>query len=133
MKQPAPLPSAELKALGEKLQQAIVLTKMRVEGLKPSRVQAKASRIMTSAEKLFVHVAQVVHATQGLAGFLEKTLGVTVDDLFSMTGKDRLARGTAYAGMAAVNELVKRQIDELAAVNAAIDEEVKHGCETGKA
>lgn len=127
MVSPSPMPVSELKDLGEKLQQGIVLTRIRVSNLPSSRARAKAKRTLDAAERLFVHVSQTVHATASLAGFIEKAFGVTVGDIFSMTGHERIARGAAYTGIVAVNAAVKKAIDELAAVNAAIDEEVKHG------
>jgi hypothetical protein len=120
-------PVAELTELGEKLQQAIVLTRIRVDHLPPSRVRARAARTVEHANKLFMHVSQVVQATTALKGFMHKTLGVTVDDIFNMTGNARIAKGATNVGVFAVNETVRRSIDELAAINAAIDEEVKHG------
>lgn len=122
-----PLPVAELRELGEKLQQSIVLTRMRVENMPASRAKAKAVRSLEHANKLFVHVSQVVQAATGLTGFLVKALGVSVEDMFAYTGKPKLARGVAYAGVAAANDAVKQAIDELAAANAALDKEVKNG------
>lgn len=124
---PVTLPVSELADLGEKLQQSIVLTRLRVEKLPSSRTRARSKRTLDSAEKLFVHVSQTVHATAGLAGFVEKAFGLTVGDLFAATGNERLARGAAYTGMVAVISAVKKAIDELAAVNAAIDKEVTNG------
>ena len=126
----SPLPTSELKDLGEKLQQAIVLTRMRIEPMAASRVKARATRVLEHADKLFRHLTQVVMATNSLAGFLTKAMGVTVDDLFAYTGHPKIARGAAFAGVSAANDAVRQAIDELAAVNAAIDREVKHGKNT---
>jgi len=123
---PAPLPTDELKSLGEKLQQAIVLTRMRVEQLPASRLKAKGGRIVNNAAQLFGHVSHAAMAAQGLAGFLEKACGVTVDDLFAFTRNEKVARGVSYAGVLAVNDTVKKAIDELAGLNAEIDRSVKH-------
>lgn len=130
MATPAPLPVDELRDLGVKLQQSIVLTRMRANQLKLSRTRARALRVVDSADKLFGHLSQVSMAAQGLTGFLQKAMGVSVDELFNATGSPRAARGVAFAGVAAANDAVKRQLDELAAVNVAIDKEVKNGTQT---
>lgn len=115
----------ELKVLGEKLQQAIVLTRMRLAGLPNSRVKARGNRALEHSDKMFAHVSQLVMAASGMKVFLEKAFGVSVADLFVASGHPKLAQGATYAGTAAIIELVKRTIDELAAVNAALDREVK--------
>lgn len=116
-----------LRELGEKLQQSIVLTKIRLEQLPPSRVRVRGMRTVEYASKLFVHVSQVVQAAQGLTGFMQSVLNISVDDLFNMSGYDRVARCATGAGIAAVSEIVRRAIDELAEVNSAIDKGMKNG------
>ena len=123
--QPAPLPVAELASLGEKLQQAIVLTRMRLANSINGRLKARGARVVREADKLFTHLSQVVSTAQGLSGFLSKAMGLGIDDLFAYTGRPRAARGLAYAGVVAANEAVKNALNELAAVNAALDKEVK--------
>lgn len=123
----APLPVDELRDLGVKLQQSIVLTRARVNALEPSRTRARAQRTIENADKLFGHLATVSMAAQGLAGFLKQAMGVNVDELFAVTGSPRAARGIAFAGVHAANAVVKDSLNELAAVNAALDKEVKHG------
>jgi hypothetical protein len=120
----SPLPVPELAASGEMLQQAIVLTRMRVEGLPDCRIKARGRRIVEQSNKLFMHVSAVAQTTAGLTGFLGRAMGVTIDDLFEYTGKAQFARGITYAGIEAVNGAVRRAIDDLNAVNVAIDKEV---------
>lgn len=127
---PAPLPVDELLDLGAKLQQSIALTHTRARALKPSRTRARTMRALGDAEQLFGHLSRVSMATQGLTGFLQKAMGVSVDELFAATGSPRAARGMAFAGVAAASDAVRRSLSELAAVNAAIDKEVKHGTQT---
>lgn len=130
MTTPAPLPTAELADLGEKLQQAIVLTRMRLEPMPASRVKARGGRVIDHATRLFWHVSRLAQASAAMAGFLEKAMNVTVEDLFAYTGKPKIARGVAYAGVSAANDAVRNCLNELAAVNAAIDKEVKNGKNT---
>jgi hypothetical protein len=125
---PSPLPTPELRDLGVKLQQAVVLTRIRAEQLPACRVKARATRVVENADKMFTHLSAVAQATSAFAGFLGRAMGISIDDLFMYTGKPKIARGVAYAGVSAVNEAVKDTINELAAVNAAIDKEVsRHG------
>lgn len=125
MTTPAPLPTSELQDLGEKLQQAIVLTRVRVTPMPASRVKARATRTLEHADRLFRHLTLVVQSANSLTSFLTKAMGVTVDDIFAYTGKPKIARGVAYAGVSAANDAVRNVLIELAAVNAAIDKEVK--------
>lgn len=122
------LPANDLRSLGEKLQQSIVLTRLRIAPLVSSRARAKASCVLDSAEKLFIHVSQLVQAISRMQNFISKAFDVSLDDIFSLSGNPKLAKGAVYAGTLAINELVKRSIDELAAVNAALDKEaMKNG------
>jgi hypothetical protein len=127
MTAPAPLPTAELADLGEKLQQAIVLTRVRVAPMQASRVKARATRVLEHADRLFRHMTLVVQSSNSLTSFLTKAMGVTVDDIFAYTGRPKIARGVAYAGVSAANDAVRNVLIELAAINAAIDKEVKNG------
>ena len=127
MASPAPLPTSELQELGEKLQQAIVLTRMRVAPLPATRVKARAVRVLEHADRLFMHLTLVVQSANSLTSFLTKAMGVTVDDIFAYTGRPKIARGVAFAGVSAANDAVRNVLNELAAVNAALNEEVKHG------
>lgn len=124
---PAPLPIPEFMGLGEKLQQAIELTTARVSKMPPGRMRAKASRTLTQANKLFAQLSQMAQMTAGFTGFLSKAIGVSVDDLFRLTGKPKIARGVAYVGVEAVNKMVGDMLDSLHAINVEIDKEVKHG------
>ena len=126
----APLPVPELAASGEMLQQAIVLTRMRVEQLPECRVKVRGRRLVEQSNKLFMHVSAVAQSTASLTGFLGRAMGITIDDIFEYTGKAQFARGITYAGIQAVNDAVRRAIDDLNAVNVAIDKEVKHGKNT---
>jgi hypothetical protein len=126
MNSPAPLPTAELADLGERLQQAIVLTRVRVTPLSESRVKARAVRVLERADRLFRHMTLMVQASNSLTSFLTKAMGVTVEDMFAYTGRPKIARGVAYAGVSAANDAVRNVLIELA-VNAAIDKEVKNG------
>jgi hypothetical protein len=125
MNKPAPLPTDELASLGEKLQQSMVLTRMRLAPMHASRVKARGERVVSHATQLFLHVSRLVQASTAMAGFLEKALGVTVEDLCAFTGKPKIARGVAYAGVSALNDAVGNCLNELAVINAAIDKEVK--------
>lgn len=126
MNTPAPLPTFELQELGEKLQQAIALTRMRVASLPATRVKARASMTMAHADRLFRHLTLVVQSANSLTSFLTEAMGVTVEDMFAYTGRPKIARGVAFAGVSAANDAVRNVLNELAAVNAAIDKEVKH-------
>jgi hypothetical protein len=126
MDTPAPLPTAELADLGEKLQQAIVLTRIRITPLPTSRVKARATRVLEHADRLFRHMTLMVQASNSLTSFLTKAVGVTIDDMFAYTGRPKIARGVAYAGISAANDAVRNVLIELAAINAAIDKEVKN-------
>jgi len=122
------VPVQDLRALGEKLQQSIVLTRIRLAQLPATRTKTKAVRALTSADVLFVHVSQLVQAVSGMRLFMDKAFGIALDDLFALSGHPKMAKGAVYAGTAAINEMVKRTIDELAAVNAALDKEaMKNG------
>lgn len=120
------LPVDELKRLGEKLQQSIVLTRIRAGAQKSSRIKARAERVVRSTDELYRHVSDIVATSTRLTGFMQKALGITVDDIFGMTGHERAARGAAYTGMALVIRSVESAIDELARVNKDM-EEVKNG------
>lgn len=120
------LPIDDLKNSGVALQQAIVLTRMRVNGLKSSRLKARGSRIVQHADELFMRVSEAAQVSARLSGFMQKAFGVTIDDLFGLAPDERLARGAAYTGMAALDRVVRKTIDELNSLNREIDE-VKHG------
>lgn len=122
------LPTPELRDAGEKLQQSIRLLQLRLVKYPATRIKMRALKVLGHAEKLFMQTSHVVMMTTSLTSFLEKAAGLTVDELFMMTGSERLARSATYASMAALNDAIRRTIDELATVNAALDdEEVKHG------
>lgn len=129
---PAPLPVTELAASGEMLQQAIVLTRMRVEQLPECRIKVRGRRLVEQSNKLFMHVSAVAQSTASLTGFLGRAMGITIDDIFEYTGKAQFARGITYAGIQAVNDAVRRAIDDLNAVNVAIDKEVSKNAKKDK-
>lgn len=121
------LPTPDLMELGEKLQQAIVLTRVRVVPLPASRLKTRATRSLANADDLFRHMTLIVQAANSMTSFLTKAMGVTVDDMFTYTGHPKTARSLAFAGVSAASDAVRNVLIELAAVNAAIDKEVKHG------
>jgi len=120
---PIELQTDELKRLGEKLQQSIVLTRMRLATSKSDRIVARGRRVLENADKLFQHISQLVQAASGIRIFLERAFGVTVADLMDVTDYPRLAHGVAYTATTAINEIVKRNIDDIAAINAALDKD----------
>lgn len=122
----APFPVDELKGNGEKLQQAILLTRMRQAGIGGMRLKARASRILGNADRLFGNLSYTVSTATRALDFMGKATGHDIADVFALMGSEKLARGVVYAGMELINNEVSRMIDELAALNVAINNEVKN-------
>ena len=118
---PVELQTDELRRLGEKLQQAIVLTRIRLATSKNDRIAARGRRVLENADRLFMHISQLVQATSGISLFLERAFGLTVEDVLDLTEYPRMVHGVAYTATTAINEIVKRYIDDIAAINAALD------------
>lgn len=121
------IPTDELRQAGEKLQQSIVLTRMRAANFKPGRIKARAERVVNSADDLFRNTSDMVQAATRMTGFMEKALGISVADIFALVPNERAARGVTYTGMSLVIGSVNKAIDELAAINRDMDGEVKNG------
>lgn len=122
-----PILTDELLRLGEKLQQSIALTKIRLNDVRSKRLQARCFRVVWQAEQLFSSIAKMAQASSAVTEFMHKVMNVSIDDLFFYTGKPKIARSIAYAGIATASDLVRSAINELDAINLALDKEVKHG------
>lgn len=122
----APFPIDELKGKGEKLQQAIMLTQVRLNSIQGARLKVRAGRILGDAKRLFGNLTYTVSNVSRTLDFMEKATGNTIADLFALIGSEKLARGAVYAGIELINHEVSKSIDALAALNVAIDQEVKN-------
>jgi hypothetical protein len=119
----------ELASLGEKLQQGIVLTQLRVEKLPGCRVKARAARTVQIAREAFQHISQMAQAARGMDGFMQRVFGHGLAVYIDTPGK----QAAAGMGMELVIMRVRGIINELAAINAALDEEEKKNGEDRQA
>lgn len=124
------LPIDELKYVGQKLQQSLMLTRLRTAEIKNPRLKARTARTLHDAGLLFDHLSNTVMASSRLLGFMEKLSGMSVNDMFAATGHERVATGATFIGIELVNDAVRKTINRLAAVNADIDKEVKQNEKT---
>jgi len=121
-------PIDDLTVLGQKLQQAIVLTKARLPFIKGDRLKRKARFSLDQAQDMFITLSGTVQTVDRMTRFLEQGFGLSVDDLFELAENDEhAARISTHSAMVLVNNGIKLVLNDLAEVNAAIDKEVGHG------
>lgn len=124
---PETLPLDDLQRLGEKLQQALLITRARLHKVQRLRLKVQAQRVVDRSDSVFHNITVAVQLTQHTADLLRKAFGVTYDDLLELTGNHRAAHGLSYTGLTLLNKAIEKSIDDLAKVNAAIDKEQEHG------
>jgi len=118
------VPANDLRALGERLQLSIQLTRNRLDTIKLPRARIRALRVLDRAEYMFATLSQTVQTVDRMKGFLERGFGLDVNTLFAMAGGgEQLARVSTHSAMVLVNAGIERTLNELATVNAALDKE----------
>lgn len=111
----------ELRDLGEKLQQGLVLTRIRLDKLTGSPLRARGERTLQIAGDAFMHVSSMVQSAQRMREFLNRTFNMDVRDLLGL--RSHVVDTVQGVGMELVIGRVKGVIDELGRLNAALDEE----------
>jgi len=118
------IPAHDLRILGEKLQQSIQLTRARIPFIKYPRARLKAIRALDRAEYMFNTLSTTAQTIDRMKTFLENGFGLNINKLFALAGRGEYAsRVTTYSAMTLVNTGIERTLDELAAINAALDKE----------
>lgn len=121
----------ELRDLGEKLQQGIVLTRLRLQSAAHSALRSRGARTLQVAEESFVRVSDMVQSAQRMQEFMNRVFNMGIHDLLGLRGP--VADTVQGVGMELLIWRVKGVIDELGRLNAALDEEEKrHGKGTEK-
>jgi hypothetical protein len=118
-------PADDLRDLGEKLQQALILTKARLPYIEDDLLKRRAAHAVDRAHDMFHTMSTTVQTIERMKHFLEQGFGLDVDDIFAMTGKNEAAaRVSTHSAMVLVNQGISTVLADLTKVNAAIDREV---------
>jgi len=119
-------PITDLRKLGESLQQAIMLTRSRLPGIKNVRLKIQVQRTLDRAEYMFKVMSQVVQTVDGLTSFLNSAFGIDIKQMLTNTRQtEPWIHGSTYSSMLLANEGIHRVLLELSEVNNKMDREVK--------
>ena len=117
-------PTKDLRALGEKLQQAIQLTRARLPEAKLPRERLRVIKSLDHAEYMYTMISNTCQTVERMGGFLQRGFGLDMDALFALAGgNEKAARVSTYSAMVMVNQGISLALKDLSRVNEILDKE----------
>lgn len=117
----------DLRELGVRLQHQLGMTVDRLNSIKSPDLRRRTLHVLDRGQYMFKTLSTTVQTTERLRVFMEKSFGVTLEDIFSMAGGGEYAvRVSAKQAMMLVNDGIALTLEDLVKINREIDKEHEH-------